>query len=215
MRIGTKSFVILSLLALGIAGCASDKAPAQQRVEDTAGAINAAIDEIKTGRTQLDGVLNSLQRLQTPDADVKATYATLKTQVTEMNETAKKIADRSADMRAKAAEYRGKWLKESQSYADPDLKKAGEERAEAVREQFSKIAELGVKARDAYKPFETQLNDVVSYLANDLSPAAATAAKPVLARASEQGTNLAGTLDSLIAEMTKVSTGLVPPPPAK
>jgi predicted nucleic acid-binding Zn-ribbon protein len=194
-------------------GCASDAG--RERSGKAVGGLKATRDELAAGRKQIDEVLAALDSLQNAQGDLRPAYNKYKDEVKQTEDKAKDIRARAADMRARADEYQQKWQEEMSKVSNPDLKAAAQARSARIRERYSAIAAAADEVRTAYQPFIKDLKDVQTYLSNDLTPAALSAARPVFDKARSAGQKLQAKADTLATEMNDVAADLSPTAPAK
>jgi chromosome segregation ATPase len=221
-----QSFAVRQLtivIALGLAGSllataggCSSKDPGQKRSSKAVGGLQATKLELANSRKQVDETIAALNTLETAQGDLRPAFDKYKEEVKDLENAAKSARERAADMRARSAEYQKKWAEEMSKVTNPDLKAAAAARADKVRSRYATIQSQAQDVRAAYEPFMRDLKDVQTYLSNDLTPAAITAAKPVFDKAKASGRNLQQKADVLSAEMESVSAEMSPGvPPAK
>lgn len=93
------------------------------------------------------------------------------------------------------------------SIRQPERKAAARARAAKVRGRYDLIQAKAQDTRGAYEPFIRDLNDLGTYLSNDLTPAAIQAAGPVFEKVKASGQVLKQTLDDIAAEISPNAPG--------
>jgi hypothetical protein len=197
-----------------VGGCGSSNPGAERSAKAVAG-LRETRDELVASRAQIDKTQAALDRLQTAPGDRRLEFDAYKEQVKATEGQAKSIAERTADMQSRGAEYQQKWAADASQLSDPSLKATVQQRAAKVRGRYVIIGAKGQAARAAYQPYIRDLQDVQTFLSGDLSPAAVQAAGPVFQKARSDGQVLKQKLDDLSAELDTVATELSSGAPPK
>ena len=116
-------------------------------------------------------------------------------------------------MRTRARDYITNWEVEVYGVEDPDLRKQAEARRSRVRADYGRIADASRAFRVEMAPFQKSLDDLETFLGNDLTPAGVRAAAPAIGRATQQGQALQQRIDALSAELDRVAGTMTPAVP--
>lgn len=207
-RVGSFSpMAVAATLALIIAGCAS---PARQRSQQAVASIENTRDEVSAGEKEIDQVLATLDKLEAQPANLTPVYSTFAAQVRDIEARATRVAARVRDMRVRAAAYSANWEVQNQTISDEQLRASAADRAEAVRERYGRIQNKAQEVRAAYDPFIDQLNDLKTFLANDLTYAGVRTAEPVFGTVRSRAAELKQRISDLVADLDEMSRRMSP-----
>ncbi len=205
---GTISLIgVMSMLALA-AGCQTD--PGRDRSKATVNTIQGTRAEMAAGIGEIEAVQATLIAFQNAAGDQSKLYDTYKKQVAAVEARGTRVAAEADNMSRRSQEYRDAWREEAGQISDPALREAAQARAATVNDRFQGIFEKYRTAKDAYRPFVTQLKDVQKYLSNDLTAAGVKAATPTLKEAVKLGDELKVKTQAVISELDTAATRLTP-----
>lgn len=196
---------VIVALAVGSFGCSSGpKGP--ERSAKAVDSLNSTKDEVAKADAQVGETLKSLDALVRPDqVDLRGAYAQYVDEVRETRKMAEAAAKRAAAMRDRTDAYVTQWQAEQGTITDPELQRSSQERAATAKAEFQRVRSLAQDARAAYDPWMQSLTDIQTYLANDLTPTGAAAARSKSQWAMEQGNSLRKRLAELQAELDRVA----------
>ncbi|HEX3358693.1 MAG TPA: DUF2959 family protein [Tepidisphaeraceae bacterium] len=206
---GVRSVVVILLGGLAaLSGCTQD---AGQKRADLA--VNTMADtraEIVKAQNQIYGTLNTLREIQKPASDLKAGFETLKTQIADIRAQRDVIRDRGDDMRTRSAAYQNAWRDEIMKITDPTLQGTAKERADDVGTMYQQLIADATEAKADYEPFIRKLDELQTYLSNDLTRAGVEKAKPSFDDAIAQGETLHAKVNDLVREMNILTATMSP-----
>jgi hypothetical protein len=161
--------------------------------------LAAAKNSISASSTALSDLVNA------PQADLKPQYKKFAKAVENVNDHAQSVRDRATDMRAKRDEYVAKWRKELDAISDPELKQRAMARINEAQASFDKISTAGHAAKEAFTPFQADINDLSRYLGSDLTSAGLASVKDLVGKVQSEEAAVQKALDALILEVDRVS----------
>lgn len=212
----TVSYAALCLaMAAGLAasGCKKDKEP-DASPEPASGGTTSSVGQVRTelqrGQRQVDETVAALTALGAHQANLTPALQTLDREIRETEQQAQVIRDRARDMQARAATYRVQWEGDISEMSDPELRAAATQRSAAVRDRFDALTKTMSETRDAYQPFIKDLKEVQTFLRNDPTPGAVTAAQNIVTRAAESGKTLSTKLGAVISEVNTIASQMAP-----
>jgi chromosome segregation ATPase len=180
------SIAALGLSMLLAGGCSSN---GQDRAQTTVSGLQDTRKEINDVHGQVDKTLAAMNAMQGTN-DLKTAFSKFSDEVDNTQSEASDVKSKVQDMKDNSAEYVKKWQDEMSSITDPTLKSVAQARQAAVQQHFTEIQGKYEAAKDAYKTFYTDLTSLRTYLSNDLTPDAVTAAKPAFDKANADGAAL-------------------------
>jgi hypothetical protein len=159
--------VLLATMAL--IGCSSNPKGPERSAK--------AVESFKDTREHLAdagkqvGVTNeSLLKLTTASAgDLRPVFNNFAENVRKMQDMAKEARERAEAMRAKTDAYTAQWQKEFSTISDEELRRTSEKRVAAAKAEFERVRTAATDVKGAYQPYMQGLQDVQTYLTNDLT----------------------------------------------
>lgn len=184
--------------------------PGVQRTQSAAGGLRAVSDELSTTRQTIGDTLAALQTISAANGDLLEPFQRFITLREQLDQDDKRMAQRGEEMRARARDYITNWEVEVYGVEDKDLRGQAEQRRNRVRENFGRIADTTRALRQSFDPFQRDLKDIETFLANDLTPAGVRAASASIQRANQNGQEVQRRIDAVITELQSVVTAMTP-----
>jgi hypothetical protein len=184
--------------------------PGVQRTATAVDGLNAMAQELGSARQAVDDTLASLQELSTAQGDLLVPFQRFIDLHARVDEADQRLGERGEDMRNRARDYITNWEVEVYGVEDPNLRQQAETRRSDVRASYGRIADGTRALRDSMQPFRRQLDDLQTFLANDLTQAGVRAAGPSIQRATQAGRQVQQRMDALIAELDRVAGAMTP-----
>ena len=197
----------------GGAQSAALSVPGVQRTATAVDGLRQMSEELADARAQVDETIAALDELSTAQGDLLAPFQRFLTANQRVDEAERRIGDRGEEMRTRARDYITNWEVEVYGVEDPDLRKQAEARRSRVRADYGRIADASRALREGMAPFQKSLDDLETFLGNDLTPAGVRAAAPAAGRATEQGRALQQRIDGLASELDRVAATMTPEVP--
>jgi hypothetical protein len=168
----TRTKLILTGAALAallgtIAGCASK---GYEKGAATGQALQDTATRISQGNASIDAALNSLNALvNNPTGDLVPRYKTYCESVSKLRDLANDVKGRATEMQAKGQEFFAAWDKQLAAIKNEDIRARSADRKKDVQKEFQDINASYQKAKDVFKPFMSDLEDIQTYLGSDLT----------------------------------------------
>jgi hypothetical protein len=197
------SFVALSL----VAGCSSNpKGP--ERSTKAVESFRETQKNLAAASAQVQETNASLRQLTAAGAggDLRPVFNKFAEDVRQTQDLAKKAGERAAAMRAKTDVYVTQWNAEIQGISDEQLRAQGQQRMAAARADFGRVAGVAQEARAAYEPYMTGLQDIQTYLSNDLTAGGVASVQSKAQSTIRAGESLRQKLDALQQELEQVAS---------
>lgn len=190
---------LLVVAALAITSCAST---GMQRSQDTRITMETMDNDIQEASRQLDVTGTSLNELIRPgQTDVKKAFNIYTQNAEEMVAMEKRFAKHAEQMEAKGINYFEEWQKEGDKYENERIQQLSEQRRNALKEIYDKIAENSIGVDEAFKEYATDIKEIQTFLSNDLSTKGIEAIRPTAKEAIMDG-------ESLKYELQKLQTAI-------
>ena len=193
------------ILAIGMSACSSNKGP--DRTAKAVESFSNTRQKLDAASAQVGATNDSLKALTTAGSgDLRPLYDNFTKQVKKTQSMADQARDRAESMRAKADAYTTQWQKEFSSISDAEVRRMSEARATAAKADFDRVRSAASNVRAAYAPYREGLQDVQTFLANDLT---AEGVRSITTKANEtirKGEALQKEIAALQTELTTLET---------
>jgi hypothetical protein len=203
------SGVVGSLVAVcltAFAGCSSNpKGP--ERSAKAVESFRETQKNLAAANAQVQATNESLRQLTAaPAGDLRPAFNKFAQNVRETQDLAKKAAERATAMRARTDVYVTQWNAEIQGITDEQLRAQGQQRMAAGRAEFARVATVALEARQAYEPYMTGLQDIQTYLSNDLTAGGVASVQGKAQATIAAGEALRRKLDAVQQELEQISS---------
>lgn len=203
----------IAAVVLLMAGCASH---GYQKAGDTSTTIEKTARNIHKGNGQIDAVLFALSGLvNSPAADIKPQFDKFDSAVKKLDSLAKDVNDEASAMQAQGADYFRTWDEELAKIQNEDIRARSSDRKTAVAASFDKVRVSYVQTKASFIPFMSDLKDIRTALATDLTAGGVASIKGVANKANENVTPLRESLTDLEADFKALGIALSSATPAE
>lgn len=200
--------VLLISSALVWSGCSSTGV---ERAESTAESMQGSVAGIEKGKALVNKAMASLAKVQdTAGSDPRPAFKEYTSSVEDIENAAAKVGKTTKNMRASGKEYYEKWQKELSGMTNEQLKTISSARQAESLATYNKVQEAYNGVAEAYKPFIKDLNDIGTYLSNDLTPGGISAVKPVADSATKNAAALNDSLTALQTQFSGMAAAIAP-----
>jgi len=203
---------ILILIALTtgagwlVTGC---KTSGYQQADKTGQGIASFREEILNGKKAIDETVTALDAVAASAAtDPRQAFEKYSKSVANLESTAAKIRKRADGMRAQGQAYFDQWEQQLAQVKNPEIQQLAAQRKQKLKETFDNIKNVAEPLKAQFDPWMSDLKDLHTYLANDLTITGIDAAKPLFAKAQTSGREVQKSMDTLIAELNTISAAL-------
>ena len=208
---------LISLLTLAtcgvlIAGCLSSgykkAGTASTSLRDTAQGIDNAL-------APLDAVVVALSDLVTnPGPDITLQFRKFSAAVSNLESLANEVSSRELAMREQGAAYFQKWDEELPKIQNNDIQTRSLDRKNAVAARFEKVRISYAQTTANFAPFMSDLKDIRTALATDLTAGGIASVKGLAGQASDRVPPLRESLIRLSTEFKNLGVSLSTATPA-
>jgi len=196
-------------------GC---KTSGYQQADKTGEGIASFREEILNGKKAIDDTVKSLDAVAaSATTDPRAAFEQYSKSVSNLESTANKIRKRAEDMRAQGKAYFDQWEQQLAQVKNPEIQQLAKDRKAKLKEAFDNIKTVAEPLKAQFDPWMSDLKDLHTYLANDLTITGIDAAKPLFTKAQTGGASVQKSMDALVAELNTIAATItaakVPPQP--
>lgn len=156
--------LLLGALVSACSATGSDKGAA------TGKTVEQAAGEVGLGIGHLDATLAALEVLvEKPAPDLAPQFKTFTKSLAQLESSAEDVAALAAKIDSKSQDYFAQWDQQLAAVQNEDIRARSSERREAISASFKKIQNEYGEVREEFKPLLSDLRDVRTVLAADLT----------------------------------------------
>lgn len=204
----------LAAAVLLMTGCASTTG--YDKAADTSSSLEKTAQKIHQGNGQIDAVLFALSSLvNSPAADIKPQFDKFDSAVEKLDSLSNDVNEQAAAMQVQGADYFRNWDVELAKIQNEDIRERSSDRKAAVAARFDKVRVSYVQTKAAFIPFMSDLKDIRTALATDLTAGGIAAIKSTANKADRNVTPLRESLTDLEADFKALGIALSSSTPAK
>jgi len=164
---------------------------------------------------ELDATATAVQNLASNDVtNLQAPYQVFSRAVDDLSNQLEKLSPRIQSIRERGDSYVQAWQEDLGSYQSLDIRANSAARRNEVLESFRKLNTELQAAEASLHPVLMSLKDMQLYLSTDLTASGVTSIQQQFGRISTQIADAQQRLQSLVADLDRVSTELSPVKPA-
>jgi len=205
--------IVLAAAVVLIAGCASS---GYKKAGSTSTSLREAAQGIDKSNAQLDVVLAALSDLvNNPGADIKPQFKKFSSAMSKLESLANEVSGHAAAMQEQGAAYFQKWDEELAKIQNEDIHTRSLDRKNDVAARFDKVRASYVQTKTDFVPFRSDLKDIRTALATDLTADGLASVKGVVNKANKDVSPLHESLDRLAADFKDLGISLSASTPAK
>jgi len=198
---------LIAAVVLLMAGCASSNG--YEKAGDTSTTIEKTARNIHKGNGQIDAVLFALTSLvNSPAADIKPQFGKFDSAVNKLDALANDVNEQAAAMQLQGADYFRTWDAELAKIKNEDIRERSNDRKIAVAASFDKVRLSYVQTKAAFVPFMSDLKDIRTALATDLTAGGLASVKSVANQANKNVNPLRESLSDLEADFKALGIAL-------
>jgi outer membrane murein-binding lipoprotein Lpp len=197
-----------ALATLLFTGCASS---GYKKADSASTSVQKAAQGIDKSSRQIDAVLAALtDLLGSTEGNLKPKYKKFAAAVSSLESEAKSVSRKSEAMQKQGAAYFTQWDKDLATIQNEDIRTRSEDRRRAVASRFEKLGASYEKVRSDFLPFLSDVTDIRTALANDLTVGGLAEIKPVAGKAEVDAVPLRASLGQLSADFNALGVALAP-----
>ncbi|MBW8781215.1 MAG: DUF2959 family protein [Verrucomicrobia bacterium] len=204
----------LAAAVLLMTGCASTTG--YDKAANTSSSLQKTAQDIHKGNGQIDAALFALTSLvNSPAANLKPQFDKFNTSVGKLESLSNDVNEQAAAMQTQGADYFRNWDTELAKIQNEDIRTRSSDRKNAVAARFDKVRVSYVQTKAAFIPFMSDLKDIRTALATDLTAEGIASVKSVANKANENVIPLRESLTDLEADFKALGIALSTATPAE
>ena len=206
------SLAVFALLAFG--GCASNRY--NDKAANTSSSLNKAAQDVRQGNGQIDAVLIALSSLvDSPAADLKPQFNKFTAALEKLESLADDVSKQAGAMQGQGANYFRSWDQELAKINNEDIRSRSTERKNAVSARFERVRVTYAQTKSAFAPFLSDLKDIRTALATDLTTGGLASIRTVANQARDKAPPLREALSELELDFQNLGVSLSAKNPAR
>lgn len=203
-----KIISLVSIIAFGgfIAGCAST---GYEKAGTTSNTLRQAAQSIDNARAPIDAVLASLSELVNfPAPNITKQFQKYDAAVNTLDAQAAEVRTNATAMQEQGAAYLQKWSEELAKIQNDDIQNRSMDRRNATTARFKEVKASYVKTNAQFALFMSDLKDIRTLLATDLTVGGLDSIKGLSAKANEKALPLRESLVRLSDDFKSLGVAL-------
>ncbi len=205
---------LLTVTALSglIVGCAST---GYEKAGTTSTSLQAAAQGVDHALIPLESVVVTLADLvNNPGPDMTPQFQKFSLAVDQLSASANEVGSRTTAMQSQGEAYFQKWDQELAKIQNDDIQTRSLDRKNAVAARFQQVRVSYGKTDAAFAPFMSDLKDIRTALATDLTAGGLASVKGLAGKANAKAATLRESLIHLSADFRKLGVALSASTPA-
>lgn len=200
-------FLLLAVVGVTcVTGCA-DHRDGNVHAQSTVSGAKESRQDLIAAKAEIGKTVTDLD-LISRHGDLKPAFHAFSDDLDALRKREKAVRSEREGMEADSDAYIAQWQSEGAQYSNDDLRKSSIDRQAAVKQRFKEVTKAYRVLEDQFKPFITTLTELQGSLANDLTPSAVDAIKPVAATAVSDGEKVQAQIDDVITQLDAMIAGL-------
>ncbi|HLD36485.1 MAG TPA: hypothetical protein VJC37_07165 [Planctomycetota bacterium] len=186
-------------VSLSLAGCRST---GMELSKSTATTMNIVEGDYKLAMAQVDATRVSLEDLVNLDRpDIKGAFERYSANVIKMENMGQRLFKHSDEMKAQGKEYFEEWQKKGDAYTNLEIQALSEQRRSDLSVYFAKISEASVGVKGEFKAYISDIKEIQTYLANDLTSKGIEALTPVTQKSVKDGDRFRNSVEPVLVAL--------------
>lgn len=195
----------LGYLTLGT-GCASSR-DGNPQAKATVTSAKDSRQELVEAKGEISKAIADLDQISS-HGDLKVAYRAFSTDIDAVKSREKRVKHEREQMETNQQAYITQWQQDGSKLTNDDLRRSSIDRQAAVKQHFTEVTASYRELEDDYRPLITTLGELQAALANDLTPAAVDAIKPVADTVTSDGAKVQSRINDVIGKLDSLITSL-------
>ena len=207
MRLITLAALSLTTTAL-LTGCSTT---GYQQADKTGAGIAEFRTDITKAKTAVDETVNALGQVAvTANTDPRPAFQNYTKSLSNLESASAAVKKQAENVKAEGQAYFANWEKQLAELKNPEIKQLAVEQRAKLQAAFDNIKKVAAPLKAQFDPWLSDLQDLKTYLSNDLSISGVDAARSLIAKTQNEGMEVQKSMDALVAELNTVAATLTP-----
>ncbi len=203
MKLCIKPFSLRQLLLVGvvllISGCATT---GSDRAEKATSKMEVVDADLRQAVVQIDATNAALENLIKPGlSDTKTAFKEYSDNVAKMERAGDKLIKHTDEMSSRGQDYFDEWKKEGNTYTNPQIREASEQRRADLNNVFRKISESSIGVRGSFISYMNDIKEIQTFLSTDLTDKGIESIMPIAQKAIADGGNLKNSVGPVLSAL--------------
>lgn len=164
--------------------------------------------QLEKSRGQVVNVMTALNELSKEGADINDAYKKFSKEVSSLASSTEADGRSAEQMKAAFTDYIALWQQEIAAMSNEELKQQSSTRRGEVVTEFEGVRTTVEAVAKSFEPFRKNLQDLVTYLANDLSPAGISAAGNMINDLKAEGVSVQRDIQNAAAKILSLQSSM-------
>jgi len=205
-KTGLFQIVAVAVVSAIAVGCATT---GYQQAERTRKHMASTQDQILIGQQQVADTMRTLDGLtKGTDTDLVTGYKMFTQQLSKLRSVAKRAGQRAIATEQASANYLNNWAETIDTIQNPEIRKQSIARRKQAIADHREVAKSMKAASTAYQPLIADLEDIKTYLKEDLTANGLKAIRSTVDKANRDAKILNQKLSAALSEIGRVSENL-------
>jgi len=189
-------FLTLLFTLLILSTCASTGG--LERAEQTRVSMNNLEEAANQLQARLNAAEESLNNLtQTNSPQLNEAYNNFREDVSAVIDAQERFNNEAEQMEARSQEYLSEWKQEGQTYSNPELREASQQRRRELSNHYEDVISISSDISNTLDTYVTDIREIRTYLSNDLTMQGISSVKPLAQDVADNGQSLAQNLSDI------------------
>jgi Protein of unknown function (DUF2959) len=198
-----------AIVAVMLAGCSTPSG--YQQADKTGADIAKFREQVNKAKTAVDQTVTTLGQVAvTANTNPRDAFKKFSKSLSNLEAAANKTKASAADMRSQGQAYFAQWEKQLAQIKDPEIRALATAQKAKLQASFGEIRKYSQPLKEQFDPWLSDLQDLRTYLSNDLSVSGVDAAKSLFSKTQTEGLEVQKSMDELVAELNTVAATLTP-----
>ena len=198
------------ILAGSFAGCASKPSP-RDPATDTAASLEETSSSLQDLKAQVGETLAAMERIPGSGGNLASTFGDYRGQLDELKKSLNQVSEQQRSLDGQLTRYQQQWAADTARFDSGNLRENAQRRLNEVRDTIDDIDPAYDRVRDSGRDLVSHLEEIRTYLGNDLTTPAVRSITPTLEEARQRGATLRTNIDELLIEMREINDTITPP----
>lgn len=196
-------FLPLAGVTFLLAACAGMPGEQANSISDISANMDQVDADLRDAVMQVDTVDASIDTLMNSNGALEPAFARYTRQVEEMERVGDELEGHVDALRDQGFDYFVEWREQTTEVSNPELVDISESRQDESRRAFTDLTRSGIDVKRNLQNYLSDLQDIETYLSNDLTPAGVEAITPIAQQARKDGEALQNAIEPMLTAIGK------------
>ncbi len=208
-KLGYSGLAGAAIAVVLVSGCGTTSG--YEKADKTGSSMAEFRQDMINGKKAIDATMDSLGQIAiTANTDPRPAFEQYANNVKALEAAADKAGKRSQSIQQMGMEYFKQWEAQLAEVQNASIRQVAEQRKAQLQETFGRIKTTAEPLKAQFGPWLSDLKDLRTVLANDLTITGVESVKPLFVKTRAEGAEVQKSMDALIDELNTVAATLTP-----